>query len=42
MSDPPSIVEYMSEIDALSVSDDQQDPDLDVVLVPLAAGGADL
>src|SRR6185437_9230470 len=36
MSDPPSIIEYMSEIDALSTSDDQQDPDLDVVLVPLA------
>src|SRR5690348_2310216 len=42
MSDPPDIIECMSEIDALSTSDDQQDPDpdpdpdLDVVLVPLA------
>jgi hypothetical protein len=34
MSDPPDIVEYMSEIDALSVSDEQQDPD--AALVPLA------
>jgi 5-methylcytosine-specific restriction endonuclease McrA len=35
MSVPPTSIEHMSEIDALSVSDYQLDPDPEAVLVPL-------